>query len=247
MAALLPAEPPRMSEPVRLSKRVIELFGCSRREADLYITGGWVSVDGQVVEAPQFKVEGQRVELHPEASLDPVEPVTLLLNCAADADNARIQQSLAAVNHWSDDPHTQRVLHGHFLRQEQSLPLQVGASGLVVLSQDWRTQRKLREDGHKLEQEYLLEVSGELAPNGLERLKKGLLHKGVQFPPCKASWQSEQRLRFALKNPQPQQLRQMCAALGLTVLAMKRIRIGGVPMAKLPLGQWRYLGEKERF
>ena len=40
-----------MSEPTRLSKRVIELLGCSRREADLYITGGWISVDGQVIEA----------------------------------------------------------------------------------------------------------------------------------------------------------------------------------------------------
>ena len=150
-------------------------------------------------------------------------------------------------NHWEADPHAQRILHGHFLRQEQSLPLQNGASGLVVLSQDWRAQRKLREDGARLEQEYLVEVSGEMPANGLERLKKGLLHKGVQYPPCKASWQSEQRLRFALKNPAPDLLRTLCTALGLQVREMKRIRIGGVPMAKLPLGQWRYLGDKERF
>ncbi|MGH8486255.1 MAG: RNA-binding protein, partial [Pseudomonas sp.] len=34
-----------MSEPTRLSKRLIELVGCSRREAELYIEGGWVTVD----------------------------------------------------------------------------------------------------------------------------------------------------------------------------------------------------------
>jgi len=28
---------------------------------------------------------------------------------------------------------------------------------------------------------------------------------------------------------------------------MKRIRIGRVPMAQLPLGQWRYLRQDERF
>jgi len=28
---------------------------------------------------------------------------------------------------------------------------------------------------------------------------------------------------------------------------MKRLRIGGVPMAKVPAGQWRYLADKERF
>lgn len=237
-----------MSEPTRLSKRVIELFGCSRREADLYITGGWVSVDGQVIEAPQHKVdEQQRVELLPGASLDPVDPVSLLLHVPAGSSAAALQHQLGAAQHWADDPHAQRILHGHFLRQEQSLPLQNGASGLVVLSQDWRAQRKLREDGARLEQEYLVEVNGEMPANGLERLKKGLLHKGVQYPPCKASWQSEQRLRFALKNPAPDLLRTLCTALGLQVREMKRIRIGGVPMAKLPLGQWRYLGDKERF
>ncbi|SDO45992.1 rRNA pseudouridine synthase [Ectopseudomonas guguanensis] len=236
-----------MSEPTRLSKRVIELFGCSRREADLYITGGWVAVDGQVVEAPQFKVTEQRIELLPGASLEPVEPVTLLLHCPAGASAAQLQHLLVRERHWEDDPHAQRILHGHFLRQEQSLPLQNGASGLVVLSQDWRAQRKLREDGAKLEQEYLVDVAGELAAGALERLKKGLIHKGTQFPPCKASWQSEQRLRFALKNPPAELLQQICKALGLQVKAMKRIRIGGVPMAKLPAGQWRYLGDKERF
>ena len=236
-----------MSEATRLSKRVIELFGCSRREADLYIAGGWVTVDGQVVEAPQFKVEDQRVELHPDASLDPVEPVTLLVHGSTGCNAAQLQHLLVRERHWEQDPHTQRVLHGHFLRQEQSLPLQIGASGLIVLSQDWRTQRKLREDAAKLEQEYLVEVAGEVPASTLERLKKGWLHKGTQFPPCKASWQSEQRLRFALKNPAPDLLRQICTALGLKVLGMKRIRIGGVPMAKLPVGQWRYQGEKERF
>lgn len=236
-----------MSEPTRLSKRVIELFGCSRREADLYITGGWVTVDGQVVEAPQFKIEDQRVELHPDATLEPVEPVTLLVHGSAGCNAAQLQHLLVRERHWEQDPHAQRILHGHFLRQEQSLPLQAGASGLMVLSQDWRTQRKLREDAAKLEQEYLVEIAGEAPASVLERLKKGWLHKGTQFPPCKASWQSEQRLRFALKNPAPDLLRQICTALGLKVLSMKRIRIGGVPMAKLPSGQWRYLGEKERF
>ncbi|MGQ7958608.1 rRNA pseudouridine synthase [Pseudomonas sp. SP16.1] len=236
-----------MSEPTRLSKRVIELLGCSRSEAEQYITGGWVSVDGQVIEAPQFKVTDQRIELHPQASLEPVQPVTLLLHAPAHASGDDLQRLLTGDSHWADDPYSQRILHGHFMRQQQSLPLQEGASGLVVLSQDWRAQRKLREDGHRLEQEYLVEVRGEMAANGLDRLKKGLQHKGLQFPPCKASWQSEQRLRFALKNPHLQQLRQMCAALGLTIVSMKRIRVGGVPMAKLPLGQWRYLGDKERF
>lgn len=232
-----------MSEPVRLSKRVIELFGCSRREAELYITGGWVRVAGQVIEAPQYKVRDESIELDPNASLEPQEPVTLLLHAVA----GETRRSLGPDSHWSEDPHARRILYSHFQRQQESLPLQQGASGLLILSQDWRTQRKLREDATRLEQEYLMEVRGELPPAMLERVKKGLLHKGRQFPPCKLSWQSEQRLRVAVKNPPPTLLHEMSTALGLELLGMRRIRVGGVPMAKLPAGQWRYLGDKERF
>ena len=47
----------------RLAKRVAALVPCSRREAEQYIAGGWVRVDGQVVEEPQFRVLGQPVTL----------------------------------------------------------------------------------------------------------------------------------------------------------------------------------------
>jgi 16S rRNA U516 pseudouridylate synthase RsuA-like enzyme len=39
----------------------------------------------------------------------------------------------------------------------------------------------------------------------------------------------------------------MCEAVGLKVLRLKRVRIGGISLGELPLGQWRYLGENERF
>jgi len=39
----------------------------------------------------------------------------------------------------------------------------------------------------------------------------------------------------------------MCEQVGLRVTALKRIRIGRVPMAQIAPGQWRYLHEGERF
>ena len=73
-----------MSNSVRLSRRLIELIGCSRRETELYIEGGWVLVDGEIiVEAPQFKVTEQRVELSSQAVVAEPEPVALLLHIPA--------------------------------------------------------------------------------------------------------------------------------------------------------------------
>ena len=66
------------------------------------------------------------------------------------------------------------------------------------------------------------------------------------------SWQSESRLRFAIKAARPGQLRDMCGQVGLQVLAIRRLRIGKVALGKgpngaMPPGQWRYLPVGERF
>ncbi|MBT8767064.1 rRNA pseudouridine synthase [Metapseudomonas boanensis] len=236
-----------MTDPIRLSKRVIELTGCSRREAELYIEGGWVTVDGVVVGQPQFKVADQTVNLLPGATPTPLEPMTLLLNQPAGLTFEAAQRLLTLASHWPEDRAEVRPLNSHFSRLTTALPLQSQASGLLVLTQDWRTLRKLNEDVAKLEQEYVVEVSGTLAENGLERLRRGIKVKGEELPPVKASWQNETNLRFPLKNPRPGLVAALCAAVNLQVVTMKRIRIGGVPMGKIPAGQWRYLAPGERF
>jgi 16S rRNA U516 pseudouridylate synthase RsuA-like enzyme len=63
----------------------------------------------------------------------------------------------------------------------------------------------------------------------------------------KVSWQNETRLRFAIKNPKPGLIEKLCREVGLTVVAMKRIRIGRIAMSSLPVGEWRYLQDHERF
>ena len=55
-----------MSESVRLAKRLATEQSCSRGDAERYIEGGWVAVDGKTVEEPGFRVApGQTVSLLP--------------------------------------------------------------------------------------------------------------------------------------------------------------------------------------
>ena len=61
------------------------------------------------------------------------------------------------------------------------------------------------------------------------------------------SWLNETRLRVALKGAQAGQVAHMCEAVGLQVGSIRRIRLGSIPLGKLPLGQWRYLRAGERF
>lgn len=250
----------RMTEPVRLAKHLAHMLNCSRSQAEQYIEGGWVRVDGVVVEEPQHRVLDQKVELDPDASLLELVPVTLLLNKPAGyaaglhADASRnaspAQQLLLAANQSTDDRSGIRTLKKHFSALTLATPLATPASGLVVFTQDWRVARKLSEDASVMEHEVIVDVSGTLLPGGLARLNRidhGFTFNGALLPPAKVSWQNETRLRFALKGERPGQIAFMCESVGLKVLAMKRIRVGRVPLSSLQAGQWRYLQLHERF
>ncbi|PWB34641.1 RNA-binding protein [Pseudomonas sp. SDI] len=236
-----------MSEPIRLSKRLIELVGCSRREAELFIEGGWVTVAGTVVDEPQFKVDDQPVALLPGAKAEALEPVTLLLHQLADQDSETGRLSMTPESLSEAHAEGRRPLKGHFARLTCLAELQKGASGLQVYTQDWRAERKITSDLAKLEQEYVVEVSGQIIATGLERLNRGFNWKGNELPKVKASWQNETRLRLVVKNPPAGLIALLCTSVGLSVVSMRRIRIGGVAMSKLPAGQWRYLASKEKF
>lgn len=236
-----------MNDPVRLSKRLAELLPCSRREAELYIEGGWVTVDGQVVEAPQFKVLDQAIALLPGARAETQPPVTLLLHKPAGVSVEQAVDGLGEASRAADDASGVRLLQRHLHRLSAPLALESEASGLLVLTQNWGVIRKLTDDEGKIEQEYIVEVAGSLAAEQLALLNHGLSYQGRALPPCKVSWQSETRLRFALKAPLPGQIAHMCRAVGLRVLGIRRIRVGRLAMAKLQAGQWRYLGAHERF
>ncbi|MDD2700603.1 MAG: RNA pseudouridine synthase [Sideroxydans sp.] len=233
-----------MTEAVRLAKRVAELAACSRREAELYIAGGWVKVDGQVVELPQFMVAGQQVEIDPQAKAEPVAPVTLLLHQPAGVDAASL---LRADTRAAEDHAHIRVLQQHFVKLTPCLPLEPDAGGLAVFTQDFRISRKLVEGAATVEQEYVAEVAGELTDEGLKLLNHGLTFNGQPLAPAKVSRQNETRLRFALKGVRPGQIAFMCDSVGLQLLSLRRLRIGRLSMGKLPAGQWRYLAPYEKF
>ena len=234
-------------EGVRLSKRVAALVPCSRSEAERYIEWGWVQVDGEVVEVPQARVSpAQTVTLDPEASLLALAPLTVLANIAADGGPA----SLTIADRFPEDRSGLRVTAAQLRQLRELLPLPAGAQGLVVYSQDPRIVRKLNEDALAIEQEWVVQVQGEIAQDGLARLERlaaprTALPQGR--PPLKASWQSEERLRLAFKGIDPAQIPWLCGQVGLVAMQGRRLRLGRLPLAGLPVGQWRALVPHERF
>lgn len=251
-----------VQEGIRLSKHVAALANCSRREAEQIIEGGWVQVNGQVVEEPMARVLNQTVVVDPQANPMALTEVTLLLHkppgweamAPLGVANKRIkpaQALLTSASHWAQDESGERVLKRHFAKLTAAVPLETGASGLLVFTQDWRVLRKLTEDAAFIEHEFVVEVQGEVSPDALHRLNTPPASERNALPPVKVSVNSTgeacTRLRFAIKGAHPGLAAYLCERAGLQILSMKRLRIGRVTLAHLPEGQWRYLGPHERF
>jgi len=242
---------PVKAEGERLSKRVMQLKGCSRTEAEQYIAGGWVTVDGTVVEEPQTRVSTQSVEVAPDASLINLAAVTILLNKPPGVPAANAHTLLTLDRHFAGDSSGTRPLKRHLLKLESHVLLETGASGLMVFSQDWRTTRKLVEDMAFMEHELMVEVAGEIDPEALQPIQRALNSDRHALPQAKMSVNSttpqRSKLRLAVKGAHPGLAAHLCELAQLELLALRRVRLGRVALGDLPPGQWRYLGTHERF
>ncbi|WP_338848589.1 pseudouridine synthase [Massilia sp. W12] len=244
---------------MRLSRRMSELGLCSRREADEWIVKGWVRVDGQVISELGSKVtREQKIEIERQAKSEQARLVTILLHKPigyvsgqAEDDYKPASVLVLPENRWEGC----QSGHEFHPRQLKNLApagrLDIDSVGLLVLTQDGRVARQLIGADSETEKEYLVRVRyehGERLPmEELERLRHGLELDGKPLLPARVEWQNEDQLRFVLKEGKKRQIRRMCEAVGLKVLALKRIRIGRVTLGDLPIGQWRYLREDEAF
>jgi len=177
--------------------------------------------------------------------------------------------------HWREDPSKNRFSPPQLRGLAPAGRLDIDSVGLLVLTQDGRVARQLIGEDSGIEKEYLVRVAyhglGQPSPNTgplvrmddddpvrtnvqavfppamLARLRHGLSLDGQPLKPAKVDWQNPEQLRFVLTEGKKRQIRRMCEQVGLKVVGLKRIRIGGVVLGKLPVGQWRYLGPGERF
>ena len=244
----------------RLSKVMAERGLCSRREADEWIINGWVKVDGVIMETLGTRIKPDaEIIISGYAYEQQAEQVTILLHkpvgyVSGQAEDG-YQPAIVLVhpdNEWLDDPdlnefHAKEFQRGFLHGLAPAGRLDIDSTGLLVLTQDGRVARHLIGEDSSVEKEYLVRVEGELSDADMQRLNHGLSLDGERLKPAKVSWQNEDQLRFVLREGKKRQIRRMCEMVGLHVVGLKRVRIGSVNLGKLPIGQWRYLRNNERF
>jgi 23S rRNA pseudouridine2604 synthase len=240
---------------MRLAKRMAVLGLCSRREADAYILKGWVKVNGIVTKEKGLRISPQdKITLSPLAQEEQEKRVTIILHKPLGYVSGQPEKGYKAAvelirreNRWLQDKNPITFQPKHTVGLAPAGRLDIDSTGLLVLTQEGRIAKQLIGSDTKVEKEYLVRVTGNIIPNGLQLLNHGLSLDGEKLRPAKVKWQQTGLLLFILKQGKKRQIRRMCELVGLKVVALKRVRIGNIVLGNLPPGKWRYLRKDEHF
>ncbi|MSQ61086.1 MAG: rRNA pseudouridine synthase [Dehalococcoidia bacterium] len=232
--------------PVERLQKILSSAGiASRRDAEVMIVAGRISVNGEPVrelgsradpERDDIRVDGKPVAL-------PKKRTTIALN-----------KPVGYVTTMSDERGRPTVLD----LLPDSLPrlfpvgrLDLDSEGLLLMTNDGDLAQRLTHPGHGAQREYLVMVEGVPDEAALDRLRYGgvvlndrrtadafvrPVDKRQVVREGGGSW-----LRIGLREGRNRQIRRMCMAIGHPVLRLRRVRIGPVRLGDLPPGEWRPL------
>jgi len=225
---------------IRLQKVLADRGVASRRHAEELIAAGRVRVDGAVV-----RVLGTKVA--PDARID-VDGTT---THAAAARYIALHKPAGIVSTARDERGRRTVLD-LVTAHERLYPvgrLDSESEGLVLLTNDGAWADRVLHPRYGHEREYEVTVSGELAPSAIAQLKGGIrLEEGrarADRVDVLTRSRTTSRLRMVLRTGWKRQIRRMCAAVGLRVERLVRVRIGTLRLGRLRSGESRDLTRAE--
>lgn len=122
-------------------------------------------------------------------------------------------------------------------------------TGLLILTNDGKFAHRITHPSTEIEKEYLLTVRNPIPGEALTLLAAGPdLDDGPMLPPEISGIQCSARAtRFHLTIHEGRNriIRRACAAVGLRLLSLTRLRIGPVVLGELPEGSYRNLTPHE--
>lgn len=227
----------------RLQKILSAAGVCSRRKAEEYITAGRVTVNGQVAAL------GDRAD--PERDLVELDGVPVLRSGSSTL--LMLYKPRGVVTTLSDEKGRKTVADLVKDCPARVWPvgrLDMDSEGLLLLTDDGELTNRLIHPRHEVEKEYLVWVTG-FTPEGLEALALPMTLDGQALRPAKVKCIRREGERTLLSvvihEGKNRQVRRMCAACGMIVRRLKRIREGKLMLDRtLRPGQWRLLTEEEK-
>lgn len=223
------------NDSIRINKYISEKGICSRREADKLIEQGRVTINGIKADT------GTKVTPFDEVKLDGMilskreEPVYLALNKPVGITCTTESKVKGNIVDFINYP--KRIFPIGRLDKD--------SEGLIFLTNDGDIVNKILRAGNNHEKEYIVTVDKPITQEFINHMSSGVRILGTITKPCIVKKEGKNVFRIILTQGLNRQIRRMCAALGFTVVKLKRVRIMNVHLADLPAGKWRYLTADE--
>ena len=124
-------------------------------------------------------------------------------------------------------------------------------SGLLLLSNDGDFIYKVTHPKHETTKTYIVKTNGVPTEKDLEKLRRGIKIEDYITSPAKVelllkdNTNNVARILIEIHEGRNRQVRKMCEAIGLSVIALKRKGVGKLTCEGIEKGKWRYLTKEE--
>lgn len=225
----------------RLQKLLSAAGVCSRRTAEGYITAGRVTVNGLPAVLGQ-RADPERDEIRLDGRLlgTKAPPVYLMLN--------KPRGYVTTLSDEKGRPMAADLVKGCGVRVYPVGRLDLNSEGLLLMTNDGEMAQRMTHPSHEVSKTYRVSVSG-MVEGAAERLSALRDLEGEAIRPARVSvlktGGKTAELSVTIHEGKNRQVRRMCAACGLTVRRLCRVREHTLALGTLPSGSWRYLTEEE--
>jgi 23S rRNA pseudouridine2605 synthase len=227
------AEPVTAGRPERIAKLLARAGLCSRRDAERWIAERRVSVNGEVLTSPAVTV-GNNSEIRVDGKPLPAPERPRLW---------RYHKPAGLVTSHRDEKGRPTV----FDTLPKDLPrlisigrLDLNSEGLLLLTNDGALARRLELPSTGWVRRYKVRVHGEVEPEELAALEKGITIDGVSYGPIHASLERRQGsnawIAMALREGKNREVRKVLEHMGLQVARLIRLSYGPFQLGNLARG-----------
>ncbi len=224
------------NEGTRINKYLSEAGFCSRRAADKLIEEGKVTINGKVPEVGTKIFEGDEVCVEGKLISAPKEDFIYI------AFNKPV-----GIVCTTDDRFEKNNIIDYINHPKRIFPigrLDKPSEGLIFLTNDGDIVNKILRARNNHEKEYIVTVNKPINNEFVSRMSNGIPILDTVTRKCQVRQIGPSSFSIILTQGLNRQIRRMCEYLDYNVIKLKRIRIMNVVL-DVPVGEWRYLSEKE--